>query len=187
MQETILEAAYSITIVDIPTIDLVVNYDMPHSGDDYLHRTGRTGRAGGQGLAVSLVQATEWNLMISIQRYLKLAFDSSSDEFQEGSEVITYPKLEKKYPTFLQPPVGNNKLDAKVVIDNIECLFEIYTPKTDIRLKYVRTVHRMTNKARKGMLAKLEKQLKAADGLGHPIILIIDKKRLLLKKKKKQK
>ncbi len=61
--------------LDIPTIDLVVNYDMPHSGDDYLHRTGRTGRAGGQGLAVSLVQASEWNLMISIQRYLKLAFE----------------------------------------------------------------------------------------------------------------
>ena len=61
--------------LDVPAIDLVVNYDMPHSGDDYLHRTGRTGRAGGQGLAVSLVQSTEWNLMISIQRYLKLDFE----------------------------------------------------------------------------------------------------------------
>jgi superfamily II DNA/RNA helicase len=64
--------------LDVPAIDLVVNYDMPHSGDDYLHRTGRTGRAGGQGLAVSLVQATEWNLMVSIQRYLKLAFERRS-------------------------------------------------------------------------------------------------------------
>ena len=35
----------------------MVNYDIPHSGDDYLHRTGRTGRAGAQGLAVSLVSA----------------------------------------------------------------------------------------------------------------------------------
>ena len=61
--------------IDVSGIDLVVNYDMPHSGDDYLHRTGRTGRAGAQGLAVSLVTAIEWNLMISIERYLKLEFE----------------------------------------------------------------------------------------------------------------
>ncbi len=62
--------------LDVRDIDLVVNYDLPHSGDDYLHRTGRTGRAGADGLAVSLVAAQEWNLMISIQRYLKLEFES---------------------------------------------------------------------------------------------------------------
>ena len=56
-------------------IDLVVNYDMPRSGDDYIHRTGRTGRAGAQGMAVSLVSAPEWNLMVSIERYAKLSFE----------------------------------------------------------------------------------------------------------------
>jgi len=61
--------------LDVKDIDLVVNYDMPHKGDDYLHRTGRTGRAGASGLAVSLVNASEWNLMVSIQRYLKLEFE----------------------------------------------------------------------------------------------------------------
>lgn len=64
--------------LDVSDIDLVINYDMPHSGDDYLHRTGRTGRAGASGLAISLVGPTEWNLMISIQRYLKLAFERRS-------------------------------------------------------------------------------------------------------------
>jgi ATP-dependent RNA helicase SrmB len=61
--------------LDVKDIDLVVNYDMPHNGDDYLHRTGRTGRAGAQGLALSLVSAADWNLMISIERYLKLSFE----------------------------------------------------------------------------------------------------------------
>ena len=60
--------------LDIPDIDLVINYDLPHSGDDYLHRSGRTGRAGAGGTALSLVGASDWNLMISIQRYLKLEF-----------------------------------------------------------------------------------------------------------------
>jgi superfamily II DNA/RNA helicase len=64
--------------LDVKDIDLVINYDMPHSGEDYLHRTGRTGRAGAQGLAVSLVGASEWNLMVSIQRYLRLEFEKRS-------------------------------------------------------------------------------------------------------------
>ncbi|HEY7776359.1 MAG TPA: helicase-related protein, partial [Kineobactrum sp.] len=62
--------------LDIEGIDTVINYDLPHSGDDYLHRTGRTGRAGAQGMAISLVTATDWNLMISIQRYLQLEMEA---------------------------------------------------------------------------------------------------------------
>jgi superfamily II DNA/RNA helicase len=61
--------------LDVKNIDLVVNYELPRKGDDYLHRTGRTGRAGAKGLAVSLVDHSEWNLMASIQRYLKLDFE----------------------------------------------------------------------------------------------------------------
>lgn len=64
--------------LDVPEIDLVINYDLPHSGDDYLHRTGRTGRAGASGLAISLVGANEWNLMVSIQRYLRTDFEPRS-------------------------------------------------------------------------------------------------------------
>jgi superfamily II DNA/RNA helicase len=61
--------------LDVTGIDLVVNYDIPYSGDNYLHRTGRTGRAGARGLAVSLASAAEWNLMVSIERYLALRFE----------------------------------------------------------------------------------------------------------------
>jgi ATP-dependent RNA helicase SrmB len=61
--------------LDVKNIDLVVNYELPRKGDDYLHRTGRTGRAGAKGMAVSLVDHSEWNLMAAIQRYLKLDFE----------------------------------------------------------------------------------------------------------------
>jgi len=60
--------------LDIEALDLVINFDMPRSGDDYLHRVGRTGRAGAEGLAISLVAAHEWNLMSSIERYLRRQF-----------------------------------------------------------------------------------------------------------------
>ena len=60
--------------LDIEGVDLVINFDMPRSGDEYVHRIGRTGRAGESGLAISLITHLDWNLMSSIQRYLKQDF-----------------------------------------------------------------------------------------------------------------
>ena len=64
--------------LDIKGIDLVINIDMARNGDDYVHRVGRTGRAGETGLAISLITSTEWNLMNSIERYLKTTFERRS-------------------------------------------------------------------------------------------------------------
>ena len=64
--------------LDVSGIEVVINYDIPHSGDDYVHRTGRTGRAGASGLAISLASAAEWKQVQSIQRYLSLDFESLS-------------------------------------------------------------------------------------------------------------
>lgn len=41
--------------LDIPNVQLVINYDMPKNIDDYVHRIGRTGRAGRKGKAVAFV------------------------------------------------------------------------------------------------------------------------------------
>ncbi|HWR80598.1 MAG TPA: DEAD/DEAH box helicase [Pseudomonas sp.] len=61
--------------LDVDGLDLVINFDMPRSGDEYVHRIGRTGRAGAEGLAISLICHTDWNLMSSIERYLKQRFE----------------------------------------------------------------------------------------------------------------
>ncbi len=61
--------------IDVKGIDLVINFDMARNGDDYIHRIGRTGRAGEQGLAISLINAREWNLMASIERYTRQSFE----------------------------------------------------------------------------------------------------------------
>ena len=61
--------------LDIDGLDLVINFDMPRSGDEYVHRVGRTGRAGSEGLAISLITHNDWNLMSSIERYLKQQFE----------------------------------------------------------------------------------------------------------------
>ncbi len=61
--------------LDIDGLDLVINFDMPRSGDEYVHRIGRTGRAGESGLAISLICHNDWNLMSSVERYLKQRFE----------------------------------------------------------------------------------------------------------------
>ncbi len=71
--------------LDIEGLDLVINFDMPRSGDEYVHRIGRTGRAGAEGLAISLICHNDWNLMSSIERYLKQRFEHRVIKGLKGS------------------------------------------------------------------------------------------------------
>ena len=71
--------------LDVEGLDLVINFDMPHSGDEYVHRIGRTGRAGAEGLAISLICHNDWNLMSSIERYLKQRFERRVIKELKGS------------------------------------------------------------------------------------------------------
>ncbi len=71
--------------LDVDGLDLVINYDMPRSGDEYVHRIGRTGRAGNEGLAISLICHGDWNLMSSIERYLKQNFERRTVKELKGT------------------------------------------------------------------------------------------------------
>lgn len=54
--------------IDIADLKYVVNYELPHQSEDYVHRIGRTARAGGSGLAISLVSAKEIWLLEAIEK-----------------------------------------------------------------------------------------------------------------------
>jgi ATP-dependent RNA helicase RhlE len=56
--------------LDIESLPHVVNYDLPHVAEDYVHRIGRTGRAGTEGAAVSLVSHEDRPLMAAIERLM---------------------------------------------------------------------------------------------------------------------
>jgi ATP-dependent RNA helicase RhlE len=57
--------------IDVDDIALVVNYEMPNEVEDYVHRVGRTGRAGAQGRALSLVAPTERRIHKGIVAHLR--------------------------------------------------------------------------------------------------------------------
>ncbi len=57
--------------IDIEQLPVVINYDLPSVAEDYVHRIGRTGRAGMEGLALSLVSHDESGLLYDIRKLLK--------------------------------------------------------------------------------------------------------------------
>ncbi len=59
--------------LDIEDISHVINYDMPRTADVYIHRIGRTGRAGKKGIAISLVEAHDIGIVGKVERYTEQA------------------------------------------------------------------------------------------------------------------
>ena len=56
--------------IDIDTIDLVINYDVPHDAEDYVHRIGRTARAEADGIAITIVSKKEQAAFLVIETLL---------------------------------------------------------------------------------------------------------------------
>ncbi len=66
--------------LDIRNVALVINYDLPKHADEYVHRIGRTGRAGDQGQAISFVGKRDWWSFKAIQSRLMQSFKFSELE-----------------------------------------------------------------------------------------------------------
>ena len=78
--------------IDIDQLPQVVNYELPNVPEDYVHRIGRTGRAGASGQAMSLVTNEELPLLKDIERFSK--------------QVIARVKIEGFNPALIADPVS---------------------------------------------------------------------------------
>ena len=72
--------------IDVSNIEVVINFDLPSSAEDYVHRIGRTGRAGSEGRAISLATPDQHQEIRSIERLIKNTLpltrhESVSEEF----------------------------------------------------------------------------------------------------------
>ena len=83
--------------LDIPALGVVMNYDIPHVTGDYIHRIGRTGRAGAKGLAITLISPLE---MVALKEVERLMGKSIPQEKLEGyaPKVIAKQKGARKNP-----------------------------------------------------------------------------------------
>jgi ATP-dependent RNA helicase RhlE len=100
--------------LDIAQLPLVVNYDLPLVAEDYIHRVGRTGRAGVAGRAVSLVASADRKLLPGIQKLLPAPLEQV---MVEGYEVIEHstrptPDARRHRPGGRRPWTGADRRHA---------------------------------------------------------------------------
>ena len=100
--------------LDIAQLEQVVNFDMPFKAEDYVHRIGRTGRAGHPGLAVSLLARDEEPMLSAIERLLDKRLPQ---EWLSGFEpTLTTPVTADGTPKRQSRSAEKRKLKAKLKI-----------------------------------------------------------------------
>ena len=82
-------AARGLDIVDLPA---VFNFDVPYNAEDYIHRIGRTGRAGASGLAITLVSRDDTRLVDDIERLIKKKIEIEPLELDDDAAPRRPPR-----------------------------------------------------------------------------------------------
>ena len=76
--------------LDISDLPMVINYEIPSAPEDYVHRIGRTGRAGASGMAISLVCEEEEEYLASIEKLIKKTLIKEKVEVKTASRKPTH-------------------------------------------------------------------------------------------------
>ena len=98
--------------LDIEALPHVVNYDLPHVAEDYVHRIGRTGRAGSTGEAISLVSADDRPLLTAIERLMTRQIDVKTVEgFAPTPGLRQAPEKDDRGP--MQPRGQQRRRDSQ--------------------------------------------------------------------------
>jgi len=93
--------------IDIDQLAMVINYDLPQVAEDYVHRIGRTGRAGASGLAVSLVSEEDEKLLRDIERLIKRRIERRS------FDTAALPQRPPTPAPLVQKPAAGKEVAAK--------------------------------------------------------------------------
>ncbi|MCX6249165.1 MAG: DEAD/DEAH box helicase [Bacteroidetes bacterium] len=82
--------------IDVENIDMVINYDVPHDGEDYIHRIGRTARAEASGVAVTFINPKEQYKFQVIENLLDKVVHKATVPVQFGESPVYDPKKNRK-------------------------------------------------------------------------------------------
>ncbi len=102
--------------IDINQLPQVVNFDLPNVPEDYVHRIGRTGRAGATGQAISLVSADEVKQLKGIEQLLKHPIERRYvDDFEPVHEVpLTAKPAQMSQPKKIKRPKPQHFVKASI-------------------------------------------------------------------------
>lgn len=97
--------------IDIDDIRLVINYDVPHDCEDYVHRIGRTARANNDGCAITFVNETEQTKFYQIEKFLDKTIYKLQipDELEEGPEYKPQTAKKKAFSRKVNSKKPGNK------------------------------------------------------------------------------
>ena len=98
--------------IDVDDVDLVVNYDMPQDNEYYVHRIGRTARAGREGTAVSFVSGRDYNTLRDIERYTKTTIEKRTLPTLKDIEEKQSSKIIDK----LRKILDNDNLEKQISV-----------------------------------------------------------------------
>jgi ATP-dependent RNA helicase RhlE len=82
--------------IDIPGVAYVINYDLPEVPDNYVHRIGRTARAGREGEAIAFCAPEEVGLLRQIQKLMKIEIPVASGKATELAEPTAAPRPKRR-------------------------------------------------------------------------------------------
>ena len=101
--------------IDIPTISHVINFDLPTFAEDYVHRIGRTGRAGAKGTAFSFVSKREFYMVKEIEKFTgqKLSSEGEFEEKTSKKPREAAPKAPRKERSFKEKTFGEKSFEEK--------------------------------------------------------------------------
>jgi superfamily II DNA/RNA helicase len=88
--------------LDIPDMPCVINHELPYNAEDFIHRIGRTGRAGSKGDAIALVDASEKRLLDDIEKLMKRKLDVKP--LPETAGVPTRSNTQSSAPAKMSDP-----------------------------------------------------------------------------------
>ena len=94
--------------IDVKGIELVVNYDLPEKTEDYVHRIGRTARAGKSGKAISFVMPSQIRTLRAIERLINKTIKINKTEEELRAMALTIPD-EKKTNNRMRRPVRKRR------------------------------------------------------------------------------
>ena len=124
--------------LDIDDVNLVINYDMPHEAPSYVHRVGRTGRAGKTGLAIGLCGFDDCENLDDIIEYIGTNIPKRDLEDEDfATDVVKRPRIDSKTLKLYgdKPERENKKVDKKPMAEKKE-----RQPKQEKQIKPEREV-----------------------------------------------